>query len=122
MNLPPLRRQVVVPAGPEVAFDVFTQRIGDWWPLDRFSVHGEKATTAFRDGRLVETGPGGDEAVWGTVLDWVPPRRLRLTWHPGRDADRASEVEVSPGWPGRSNTAGSAGIRRSWRCCGSGGC
>jgi uncharacterized protein YndB with AHSA1/START domain/uncharacterized protein YciI len=95
MNLPPLRRQVVVPAGPEVAFDVFTQRIGAWWPLDRFSVHGEKAGAEFRDGRLIETGPDGEEAVWGTVLDWEPPRKLRLTWHPGRDAEHASEVEVS---------------------------
>jgi uncharacterized protein YndB with AHSA1/START domain/uncharacterized protein YciI len=94
-TLPPLRRQVVVPAGPDVAFEVFTRRIGDWWPVERFSVHGAKATAAFRDGRLVETGPDGEEVVWGTVLDWEPPRMLRLTWHPGRGADRASEVEVS---------------------------
>jgi uncharacterized protein YndB with AHSA1/START domain len=94
-NLPPLRRQVVVPAGPDVAFDVFTRRIGDWWPLDRFSVHGAKATTAFRDGRIVETGPDGVQAVWGTVLDWDPPHGLRFTWHPGHGADRAGQVEVS---------------------------
>jgi uncharacterized protein YndB with AHSA1/START domain len=94
-TLPPLRRQVVVPAGPQVAFDVFTQRIGAWWPVEKFSVHGAKATAAFRDGRLVETGPDGDEAVWGTVLDWQPPRLLRLTWHPGHSAERAGEIEVS---------------------------
>jgi uncharacterized protein YndB with AHSA1/START domain/uncharacterized protein YciI len=90
----PLRRQVVVPAGPQVAFDVFTQRIGTWWPVEKFSVHGAGSTAAFRDGRLVETGPDGAEAVWGEVLDWEPPRRLRLTWHPGSTADRG-EIEVS---------------------------
>jgi len=94
-SLPPLRRQVVVPAGPQVAFDVFTQQIGTWWPVDRHSVYGEKATAEFRDGRLIETSPDGEEAVWGTVLDWEPPWKLRITWHPGHSAERASEVEVS---------------------------
>jgi uncharacterized protein YndB with AHSA1/START domain/uncharacterized protein YciI len=94
-TLPPLRRQVVVPAGAKVAFDVFTERIGEWWPVHRHSVYGAAATAAFRDGRLLETGPDGAEAVWGEVLDWDPPRRLRLTWHPGYDVARASEVEVS---------------------------
>ena len=93
--LPPLRRQIVVPAGPQVAFDVFTTRIGAWWPVERFSVYGEKATAEFRDGKLIETGPGGEEAVWGEVLDWQPPRSLRMTWHPGRDTGGASEIEVS---------------------------
>jgi uncharacterized protein YndB with AHSA1/START domain/uncharacterized protein YciI len=95
MSLPPLRRQVVVPAGAPGAFDVFTQRIGTWWPLHRFSVHGAGSSAAFRDGVLVETGPDGAEAIWGEVLDWQPPHRLRITWHPGYDAARASEVEVS---------------------------
>jgi uncharacterized protein YndB with AHSA1/START domain/uncharacterized protein YciI len=90
----PLRRQVVVPAAPPIAFDVFTGRIGAWWPLERLSVHGKGSTAAFRDGALVETGPDGAEAVWGEVLDWEPPHRLRITWHPGSDPARASEVEV----------------------------
>jgi uncharacterized protein YndB with AHSA1/START domain/uncharacterized protein YciI len=92
--LPPIRRQVVVPAGPQVAFDVFTQRIGDWWPVERFSVFGAEATATFRDDKLVETGPAGDETVWAEVLEWQPPRLLRMTWHPGQDAAKASEVEV----------------------------
>jgi uncharacterized protein YndB with AHSA1/START domain/uncharacterized protein YciI len=94
-TLPPLRRQIVVPAGPDVAFDVFTAQIGTWWPVDRHSVHGAKSTAEFRDGRLVETGPDGTEALWGTVLEWDPPRLLRLTWHPGHPADRAGRVEVT---------------------------
>jgi uncharacterized protein YciI len=36
----------------------------------------------------------GAEAVWGTVLTWVPEQHLRLTWHPGTDPAMASEVEV----------------------------
>jgi uncharacterized protein YndB with AHSA1/START domain len=92
--LPPIRRQVVVPGLPVAAFAVFTTEIGLWWPIDRFSVYGAGGTVAFEDGRLVERGPGGGEAVWGTVLEWEPPARLAVTWHPGSDVDKASHVRV----------------------------
>lgn len=92
--LPPVLRQVVVPAAADVAFRVFAERIGAWWPLARFSVHGEKATVGFRDGHLIETGPDGEIAEWGTVLHWQPPHELRMTWHPGRGPDEAGEVAV----------------------------
>jgi uncharacterized protein YciI len=95
MSLPPIHRQIVVPAPAGQAFEVFTARIGEWWPVGRFSVFGEGAAAAFRDGELVETGPDGGTALWGTVLDWQPPRSFRMTWHPGRDASAASIVEVS---------------------------
>jgi uncharacterized protein YndB with AHSA1/START domain/uncharacterized protein YciI len=97
-RLPPIRRQVLVEAGPELAFEVFTAEIGTWWPVDGHSVYGTGSAVGFRDGQLVETGPGGGESIWGTVLTWDPPRGLVLTWHPGSDADKASEVEVSF-WP-----------------------
>jgi uncharacterized protein YciI len=98
-GLPPIRRQVLVEAGPELAFEVFTAEIGSWWPVGTgHSVYGEGSGVAFRSGQLVETGAGGGEAVWGTVLDWDPPRGFRMSWHPGSDPEKASEVEVSF-WP-----------------------
>ncbi len=94
-ELPPIRRQVAVPATAEVAFKIFTAEIGAWWPVgDGHSVYGADTVVDFRDGRVVERGPDGDEAVWGTVLDWEPPYRLRMTWHPGSDPEVPSEVEV----------------------------
>src|ERR1700754_3574750 len=30
--LPPIVRELVVPVGPTEAFDLFTAKIGDWWP------------------------------------------------------------------------------------------
>ena len=95
MSLPPIHRQVVVPASVADAFETFTGRIGQWWPVGKFSVFGDGSAAAFRDGELVETGSDGGTAVWGTVLDWQPPRSFRMTWHPGRDASAASVVEVS---------------------------
>jgi uncharacterized protein YndB with AHSA1/START domain len=91
-----LRRQIVVPAGVDLAFSTFTDDIGSWWPLaDGFSVFGAGASVGLRDLEVVETAPDGREASWGTVLDWDPPYRLRLTWHPGQPVERASEVEVT---------------------------
>ena len=94
-QLPPVRRQVVVPAGAEVAFAVFTDEIGTWWPVELgHSVFGAGADVSLRDRQVVETSPDGEQAVWGTIVDWEPPRRLRMTWHPGHGPDQATEVEV----------------------------
>ena len=93
--LSPITREVLVDADPVVAFHVFTERIGQWWPVGEFSVHGEGAAVAFIDGAIVETGSSGAVAVWGTVTAWHPPSGLAFTWHPGRDEQRASRVTVT---------------------------
>lgn len=94
-SVPPVRREVLVRADCAQAFAGFTDDIGRWWPLATHSVSGAGGTVAFTGGLLVETGPDGTESVWGEVLAWEPPRLLRITWHPGSTAERATEVEVS---------------------------
>lgn len=90
------RRQIVVPVGPDLAFSVFVDEIGAWWPVGEApGVFGAAGVVSLKDGAVVEVGPDGDEARWGTVLDWDPPRRLRLSWHPAEPPAAASEVEVS---------------------------
>lgn len=98
MSVAPLRREVLVQAGPELAFEVFTDRIGQWWPLATHSVYGaatDVVDVAFVDGRIVETSPGKPDSVWGTVTSWEPPHRVAFTWHPGHEAVDATTVEVS---------------------------
>lgn len=95
MSVAPLVREVLVPADPAVAFTVFTARIGTWWPLDAYGVHGRDADVAFVDGRIVETAPGRPDAVWGTVDAWDPPHRVTFSWHPGRPERAATFVEVT---------------------------
>ncbi|NYJ07404.1 SRPBCC domain-containing protein [Petropleomorpha daqingensis] len=91
----PVRRQVVVGAPPERAFALFTERIGEWWPLGAgHSVFGEGGTVAFEGGELVERS-GDRVAVWGKVLTWEPPGTLELTWHPGRAAEITTRVRVT---------------------------
>ncbi|OJX70112.1 MAG: hypothetical protein BGO95_03605 [Micrococcales bacterium 73-13] len=93
-GIPPIRREVLVEAGPDVAFAVFTEEIGAWWPLARLGVHHD-GTVAFAGGRIVELSAAGEEAVWGSVTAWAPPRTLAFTWHPGSAAESASRVTVT---------------------------
>lgn len=95
----PVRRSVTVAVPVERAFRVFTEDIGDWWPLRQYSVGEQRAEGvtmgAGEGGRIVERIAGGDEAIWGEVLAWEPPHRVLFTWHPGADPGPGStEIEV----------------------------
>jgi uncharacterized protein YciI len=94
-TVPPVRREILVDADPQTAFEVFTARIGRWWPLEEHGVYGASATVAFEDGRLVERSADGQAAVWGVVTRWEPPTAVAFSWHPGQSAERASRVEVT---------------------------
>lgn len=91
----PVLATVHVRRSPEVAFYVFTTRIGDWWPLATHGCFGDQAAgLSFSDGRLVELSVDGDTEVWGEVLEWDPPRRFACTWHPGATDGAHAVVEV----------------------------
>jgi uncharacterized protein YndB with AHSA1/START domain len=90
---PPLRREVLVNAAPQRAFALFTERIGDWWPLDRFSVFND-GTVVFENSRIVERS-GQQESVWGEVTLWEPPGSLGFTWHPGYARENATDIRVT---------------------------
>ncbi|HJQ97758.1 MAG TPA: SRPBCC family protein [Candidatus Polarisedimenticolaceae bacterium] len=96
--LQPLRKEVVVRRTPAEAFEVFTSKLHTWWPLHMFSIHQADAATCGIEprvgGEVFERSKEGARAIWGTVLLWDPPRRFAMTWHPGREADTAQEVEV----------------------------
>ncbi|MEP7024311.1 MAG: SRPBCC domain-containing protein [Actinomycetota bacterium] len=94
-TLPPIHREVLVDAVPDVAFAIFTERIARWWPLDGLSVFGKDSTVAFTAGALTERSADGQAAEWGTVTSWHPPAELSLTWHPGSDDESASQVTVT---------------------------
>ena len=98
-ELPPIRQSVIVPLEIGEAFDLFTRRMTEWWPLgarsvslaDAISCHVEPHT----GGRIYERTRDGREEIWGRVLIWNPPTRLAFTWHPGRPESAPTEVEVS---------------------------
>jgi uncharacterized protein YndB with AHSA1/START domain len=90
-----ITKVIHVNAAPETAFRVFTEQIGDWWPLEHYSVLEGVQTVVFEDDRIVERAADGSESVWGEILDFEVAGRLRFTWHPGRDDADPTEVEVT---------------------------
>jgi uncharacterized protein YciI len=94
-HVPPIRREILVDADPATAFAVFTERIGQWWPLEDLSVYGPGGTVGFADGQIVERSASGDAAVWGTVYLWEPAAALAFSWHPGGPPDQATHAEVT---------------------------
>lgn len=94
----PLELDVLVPLPPERAFALFTAP-GKWWPLPKFSVYADDAASCtiepFAGGAVFETSRSGERSEWGRVVAWEPPHRLAMTWHPGREASEAQQVEVT---------------------------
>ena len=89
----PVRREVLVNAAPDRAFDLFVGRIGDWWPLARFSVFGDGTVNFERD--VIVERKGDEQSVWGTVTAWSPPSEIGFTWHPGYGEEHATDVLVT---------------------------
>ena len=98
MRVSPVEKSVRVSLTQAEAFRLFTEGIDSWWPLATHSVLGARAEGCtfqlHAGGSIYETGAGGRQVLWGTVVVCEPPRRLVFSWHPGREAQNAQEVEV----------------------------
>ena len=79
------------------AFDVWTARIGTWWPADH-TVSAEIGLSVVLEprpgGRIFERTRAGLEHEWGEVTIWEPPTRFGYLWHLRRDRADATEVEI----------------------------
>jgi uncharacterized protein YndB with AHSA1/START domain len=79
-----VRKVIVVNAPQEVAWRVFTEKIGTWWPLAQYKIGKANAVDAVIEprigGRWYERGDDGSTCGWGSVLGWEPPSRLLLSW------------------------------------------
>lgn len=98
-RVPPVEKSILVPCAPDRAFRAFTTEIGQWWPLSTHSVTGDMARAVTIEpragGRVFESDAAGGESDWGRVLEWAPPHRFSMSWHPGRAASNAQTIEVS---------------------------
>jgi uncharacterized protein YndB with AHSA1/START domain len=101
-DLNSLRKVVIVQVPPEVAWRVFTEKMGTWWPLATYKIGKAKAVDALIEprvgGRWYELGDDGSTCDWGRVLSWEPHSRLVLSWEISadfqHDPDLKTEVEV----------------------------
>lgn len=94
----PVHRSVEVGCPASEAFRIFVDDIDSWWPLSTHSIGQENAVSCLFEGReggrIYETHADGSLHLWGTVTAWEPPVRVVFSWHPGRDATTAQEVEL----------------------------
>jgi uncharacterized protein YndB with AHSA1/START domain len=97
-----VRKTILVNAPQAHAFAVFTEHLGDWWPLQSHHIGAQPAQTAIVEpragGRWFERAADGSECDWGRVLIWEPPHRLVLSWDIGADWKQSpalgTEVDV----------------------------
>jgi uncharacterized protein YndB with AHSA1/START domain len=79
-----VRKSIIVQAPPEVAWRVFTEKMGTWWPLAYYKIGTASAVDAVIEprvgGRWYERGDDGSTCDWGSVLAWEPSSRLVLSW------------------------------------------
>lgn len=99
MNSPePIVLSVDLPVTPARAFDAFASHFADWWPTLTHSLSRDAATACrlilAPGGAVEERAADGHWHRWGTVESVERGRRLRFTWHPGREPDSAQWVEV----------------------------
>ncbi|MDH5642709.1 MAG: SRPBCC domain-containing protein [Gemmatimonadota bacterium] len=94
----PLIKTVTIGLDLNSAFRRFTADISRWWPMARHSVSQSAQSSVLMEtqsgGRIVERETDGTEHIWGTISQWDPPKLLRFSWHPGRQADTAQQITV----------------------------
>lgn len=96
--IPPVVKERTVALPPATAFELFTERMTDWWPVATHSIAGDRvAAIRFEGrvgGRVVEVADDGAEWAWGEVLAWDPPHRFLMSWHPNPAPQASSLLEV----------------------------
>jgi uncharacterized protein YndB with AHSA1/START domain len=79
-----VRKMVIVEAPQAIAWRVFTEQMGTWWPLATYKIGKANAVDALIEprvgGRWYERGDDGSTCDWGVVLAWEPYSRLVLSW------------------------------------------
>ena len=94
----PLRLTYQLRCPADHAFEVWTTRIGAWWPKGH-SVSRDPGTVVVLEtrlgGRIFERAIDGAEIDWGVVTQWSPPHRLGYTWHIGRTGEDATAVDLT---------------------------
>jgi uncharacterized protein YndB with AHSA1/START domain len=97
----PVSKSIEVSCDPATAFEIFTKRIAQWWPLDGHSVSAMNGQTAKsltlepgRGGLLYEITADGNREDWGSVQIWEPGKRLLLKWRVMAPESQATQVDI----------------------------
>ena len=101
VTIAPVRKSIRVKANQRHAFEVFTARLGSWWPRTHTVGQPPMQTAVLETrlgGRWYELSENGSEADVGRILVWEPPHRFVMSWDLNSawkpDTTVGSEVEV----------------------------
>ena len=102
MTIAPILRTIEVAVPPDRAFELFTGRMHDWWPMGH-SISDELRVAIEVEPRVGgwwgQIGARGARVQWGKVLSWNPPGRLLLAWQIDAqwqyDPDLETELELT---------------------------
>jgi uncharacterized protein YndB with AHSA1/START domain len=89
-------KSVMLPLTPLAAFELFTQKIGVWWPADRR--HTQDPTSEIfllQSGRFYERARDGHEVELGHVRSWELPSRILLDFFIATGPEKPTEVEIT---------------------------
>lgn len=98
----PIKKTLNVPLRPDEAFDLFTDRLADWWPTDSHSLSAgdgdlpqDVRVDRHEGGYITETKADGETGRWGTITSWDRGRHLGISWYVGRDETEATDITVT---------------------------
>jgi hypothetical protein len=83
ITIAPVKKSIRVATDQAHAFDVFTSKLGSWWPRKATIGKPPMKTAVFEPrlgGRWYELSEDGSEANVGKVLVWEPPHRFIVSW------------------------------------------
>ena len=119
MTTDPIVKTIRVGLDPDAAFDLFANRIAEWWPMERHSVSANTGATGASievepqiGGALAEICPDGTRHIWGHFQEWAPGRAFAMTWHPGHGPERQTSLRVT--FDGDSNGTTVALTHSGW--------
>jgi uncharacterized protein YndB with AHSA1/START domain len=91
-----IQKSIVLRCVPDDAFQLFTERISEWWPkTHRLTKDSESELFLEQTGRFWERAGDGSEIELGRVLVWEAPNRLALDFYMGTNAAQPTAVEVT---------------------------
>ncbi len=89
-------KSVMLPLPPPAAFELFTRKIGEWWPPDRR--HTQDPTSEIfllQSGRFYERAQDGQEVELGHVRSWERPSRILFDFFIATGPEKPTEVEIT---------------------------
>jgi uncharacterized protein YndB with AHSA1/START domain len=90
-----VRRHIVVNVPLAEAFNVFTQRFGDFKPREHNLMSSPIVATVFEQrvgGHIYDRAEDGSECRWARVLAFEPPERVVFSW----DISPRWQIETNP--------------------------